>query len=420
MLFIKMIAAGSVFLITCSPTESDKPKLRVQPASLTFSKNAVSDTLIISNTGGGTLSWEVTDKPDWLEVSKVVGAIESGEDTVQATAIFSQQAGIYPGTIEFTSNGGNESVTLALDVSAWVEKKNMPTARIGHASNVLDGKIYVIGGTTTSSGPAFSTLEVYDPVSDSWESKTNMTTARANFGSFVLNGKIYAAGGGERYWYDPIQTIEEYDPVTDSWSLWTEMPIARMGPTACAVNGKVYIIGGANEREISYAEVDIFDPVTNTWSTGADLPTTRCMLAAVVLHGKIYAIGGHMGDPWKGLRTVEAYDPETDTWAKKADMITGRKYFSASVVDGKIYVFGGSKIYSVDRIEDTLSSVEEYDPETDTWTEKTDMPDVRYGVSAAPYNGKVYVSGGCLTQPANHENVFPTLYEYEPGIDNTD
>ena len=46
MLFIKMIAAGSVFLITCSPTESDKPKLRVQPASLTFSKNAVSDTLI--------------------------------------------------------------------------------------------------------------------------------------------------------------------------------------------------------------------------------------------------------------------------------------------------------------------------------------------------------------------------------------
>jgi len=57
-----------------------------------------------------------------------------------------------------------------------------------------------------------------------------------------------------------------------------------------------------------------------------------------------HAIGGIQGGPpGPGISTVEAYDPETDTWEKKADIPTPRWGLSTSVVDGKIYAIGGHR-----------------------------------------------------------------------------
>jgi len=52
---------------------------------------------------------------------------------------------------------------------------------------------------------------------------------------------------------------------------------------------------------------------------------------------------------------VEEYDPVTDTWTRKADMPTARLSHSASVVNEKIYVIGGWNLGVV------FSTVEEYD-----------------------------------------------------------
>ncbi|MCZ6679078.1 MAG: kelch repeat-containing protein [Candidatus Poribacteria bacterium] len=50
--------------------------------------------------------------------------------------------------------------------------------------------------------------------------------------------------------------------------------------------------------------------------------------------GVIYAIGGGNFD--KSLSTVVAYDPATDTWTDRANMPTPRERLSASVVDGRL------------------------------------------------------------------------------------
>ena len=80
----------------------------------------------------------------------------------------------------------------------------------------------------------------------------------------------------------------------------------------------------------------------------------RNRLVAVVVNGKIYAIGGSAGHRDRLVSAVEAYDPATDTWTRKADMPTARTYFSASVVNGKIYAIGG-------RARVLSSTVEAYD-----------------------------------------------------------
>ena len=47
------------------------------------------------------------------------------------------------------------------------------------------------------------------------------------------------------------------------------------------------------------------------------------------------------------LSKVEMYDPETDTWEQRADMPTPRSAVSTSVVDGKIFVIGGEQLKKI-------------------------------------------------------------------------
>ncbi|MCZ6677316.1 MAG: hypothetical protein O7E52_08705, partial [Candidatus Poribacteria bacterium] len=126
------------------------------------------------------------------------------------------------------------------------------------------------------------------------------------------------------------------------------------------------------------------------WTKKTDMPTPRFSLSASAVNGKIYVIGG-WGKAGK-LLTVEEYDPPTDTWTRKADMPTARKGMATSVVNGKIYAFGGST--RVQAPPGLLTTVEEYDPATNTWTKKKDMPSKRFGAAAVAVDGKIYVMGG--------------------------
>ena len=180
------------------------------------------------------------------------------------------------------------------------------------------------------------------------------------------------------------------------------MPTPRFNFGTCVVDGKVFAIGGDVDKfgDISVATVEMYDPETDTWERKADMPTARTGVATLVVDGKIYAIGGgaskkfQRGPGWgyggKLLPTIEMYDPGTDTWIQKADMPVPRSG-RACVVDGKIYIIGGS---AANKKQGRLDSVDVYDPATDTWAEVKSMNHAR-GVSAVSVvDGKIYVIGG--------------------------
>ena len=168
-----------------------------------------------------------------------------------------------------------------------------------------------------------------------------MPTPRKGHTSAVVNGKIYVMGGspsegtGSRF-----AIVEEFDPVTNAWTRKTDMPIARGGMSSSVVDGRIYAIGGGSDDGFSI--VAECDPVTDTWTRKADMPTPRRWLATCAVNGRIYAIGGLTSDAVQGTRTVEEYDPATDTWARKADMPMGLWALCANVVNDRIYVIGGT------------------------------------------------------------------------------
>ncbi|ODS41136.1 MAG: hypothetical protein A7315_02120 [Candidatus Altiarchaeales archaeon WOR_SM1_79] len=70
--------------------------------------------MIISNTGEGELSWEIGDKPGWIAVSKSIGKVITGKDTVIVTADVNQQIKTYSGAMSINSNGGSKTITISL------------------------------------------------------------------------------------------------------------------------------------------------------------------------------------------------------------------------------------------------------------------------------------------------------------------
>jgi N-acetylneuraminic acid mutarotase len=133
------------------------------------------------------------------------------------------------------------------------------------------------------------------------------------------------------------------------------------------------------------------------------------MLAASVLDGKIYVIGGVIGGVGgSGTSIVEEYDPATDTWTRKANMPTSRKALCASAVAGKIYASGGGTGFG-----NPFSALEAYDPTTDTWTTKADMPIPRYFHSTSAVDDKIYVFGGAVRFPPHTST--STVEKYDPN-----
>jgi len=199
--------------------------------------------------------------------------------------------------------------------------------------------------------------------------------------------------------------VEEYNPTADTWTKKANMPTKRASLSASEVNGKIYVIGGTADGKVMFPTVEEYDPKTDTWTQKASMPTKRACLSTAVVNGKIYVIGGFRphGDVGKALSTVEVYDPVTNTWARKSNMPTPRFFPSTSVVNGKIYAIGGTTITQGKRI--TVSTVEVYNPATGRWTKGPAMIKRRAGHAAGVVQGRIYVIGGVSDSGAELSSV---------------
>ena len=85
------------------------------------------------------------------------------------------------------------------------------------------------------------------------------------------------------------------------------------------------------------------------------MPTRRSWPGVAALDNKIYVTGGSDSPTMSG---VDCYDLDTNTWSQMANMNIGRYGHSLVSLHGRLYAIGG---YRVD-------SVEVYDPDNNTWT----------------------------------------------------
>ncbi len=273
-----------------------------------------------------------------------------------------------PTTFEFsTSSAGPPPPAQA---STWGLTGTRSTTRYRTAGAAIDGILYVVGGRTdccpwdpVPSEPV-GTVESFDLATGEWATRSPMPTPRHDFAVGVVNGILYAVGGYDGN--DMVGTVEAYDPVTDTWTTRASMPTPRLALGVGVVGGVLYAVGGLHNGGV----IEAYDPATDSWARKRDMPTPRIAVGVGVVDGLLHVINGAPTSPEAGggyTTTVEAYDPATDTWSTRA-ATPSVTYRATGILGGRLYSLG--------------SDLAGYDPVADAWQVVAPWPSPSAGNAA--------------------------------------
>jgi len=248
----------------------------------------------------------------------------------------------------------------------------------------------------------------------------------------VANDKLYVFAGLAPGW-KPKSLVYEYDPGSNAWTQKKPMALNSHHVALASLDGKIYAFGGfklPDNGPPAWEPVDNaweYDPAADAWKALAPMPSKRGAAGAAVVNGKIYVIGGagvmpgakdttiHPARRHMVMGNVEEYDPATNSWKQKSALPTPRNHEVVAAVGGKIYVIGGRIGAAFITSASNTDVVEAYDPATDTWSRPLErMPTPRSAIGWAVADGKIYVVGGEF-QDRRMLGAFRAVEAYDPA-----
>lgn len=236
--------------------------------------------------------------------------------------------------------------------NTWTAVTPIPMPRVSSAGGAIGGKLYLAGGCfdTICDGP-FSRLDIYDPATGTWQEGPAMPIAAGGPGGSVIDGKLYVVGGIQGSVMPMasvmLSTLQIFDPATNSWTLGAPMPTPRAFVSTAVVDGKLYALGGTDPNN-QWNVVEAYDPLTNSWTTKAPLPGPRSHAGAGIIDGRIHVVGG-MGLLGATVSPPHAvYDPATDSWSADEPMPLGSRFNVTDVINNALYIAGVNSVWSPD------------------------------------------------------------------------
>ena len=170
-----------------------------------------------------------------------------------------------------------------------------------------------------------------------------------------------------------------------TWVLKPRMPTARKNHVAVAVDGIVYAIGG----EGGPTKVEAYIPSTNSWTSRLGLGEGRTRSSgAAAINGKIYMTGGIN---WSGhlTKTLLVYNPATNLWTQRADLPVASTRGASAAIGGKLYVYTPAN-----QTTDGWPMLHRYDPASNGWVKLARPPQNVEFPAAGAMAGKLYLAGG--------------------------
>jgi len=284
----------------------------------------------------------------------------------------------------------------------WRQIASLPEGYRNGEAVTLNDKIYFVTGASASSWPPF--FYKYEPTTNIWTKLADLPGATQNLALASVNGKIYAIGG------DSFRhTNYEYTPETNTWITLSPMLTGRQHIDCGMSENKIYVIGGITSWETITKKNEVYDVASNNWSEKSEIPSLRNNPAIVTLDSLIYVIGGAGSDTdiWKNIATVECYNTKTDTWEQKSDLPNVLFKPAAVVVNSQILVLGGATTVNDEGV--CTDKVLLYKAETDEWKEITPLPDTNIFFGCTTIENKIYVICGQKGVPPD-VSLYSTVY----------
>ncbi|WNG18749.1 hypothetical protein F0U63_31735 [Cystobacter fuscus] len=361
---------------TITPPPPVLTSIKLTPATASVVAGSTQQFTAQGSYSDGTTA-DVTNRATWTTSNSAIA-------TVSSTGLGTGVAG--GGPVTLTATLGDVSGTAQLSVTGWTSAGSLSTSRSNHAAALTDsGRVLITGGrngTTT-----LSSVESYDPATNSWSSVRAMANGRFAHASLLLPfGYVLVTGGTDGT--TPLRAAEVYDEATDSWFNAGYFYVGRYHHTMTLLaSGKVLVTGGTDGTN-ALATAEVYDPLVNRWDRASPMGTARFHHTATLLpSGKVLVSGGSNGTG--SLSSAELYDPETNSWAPAATMVTSHGLHTATLLpSGKVLIAGGQSLTGP-------SSSELYDPGTNKWSAAGAMVAGRSRHTATLLaSGQVLVVGG--------------------------
>ena len=118
-------------------------------------------------------------------------------------------------------NSGNSLQTTEMLAGEGTSQPgpDMPAALKDHCQVQMGTSVYVMGGY----GPTYDSSSVFMLQDLMWREVSPMLASRYWHSCIAYGGRIYAIGGFADY---ALSTVEIYDPLSDSWQQGPELPVS--------------------------------------------------------------------------------------------------------------------------------------------------------------------------------------------------
>lgn len=296
--------------------------------------------------------------------------------------------------------------------SSWIDKDEDETYTARHENSFVQAgnQFYLMGGRENA-----KTIDIYDYTSDTWTSLVDSAPFEFNhFQAVEYQGFIWVIGAFKDNNYPieaPAENVWAFNPANEEWIEGPQIPISRRRGSAGLVvyNDKFYIIAGNNDgHDGGYlALFDEYDPATGVWTALDDAPRARDHFAAVVIGDKLYVSGGRLSGGPGGtfgptIPEVDVYDFSGSSWStlpSGQNIPTPRGGASAVSFNDKLIVIGGE----TEVAGPSLTTTEEYNPNTQTWQTLAGLNNPRHGTQAIVSGQGIFILGGSPAQGGGNQ-----------------
>ncbi|MEM9382398.1 MAG: kelch repeat-containing protein [Planctomycetota bacterium] len=128
------------------------------------------------------------------------------------------------------------------------------------------------------------------------------------------------------------------------------------------------------------------------WDRHADSPIPRFEAGTIPIDGQLYCFGGFFTQSIRASDRVDAYDPLTDTWSRKADLPTPTTHIGFALEGRNVWMIGG---FVGDNPGVATDEVWVYDIDLDQWSAGPAMPRPIASGAAAVFGRELHYYGGC-------------------------
>jgi kelch-like protein 18 len=239
--------------------------------------------------------------------------------------------------------------------------------------------------------------QIYDTKENKWSTGKKMITPRWDFDAVNVAGTIYTVGGNSTEG-SASSTVEAYDPQTNSWSKKAPLPFAN-APVAVAQLGYVLAIGGYTPSSGRLADVYAYNPKTDSWSkrdpmhVGKSNPGIGAAGTTIVVAGGVVNGSGYTTDNETYLRSGK--------WHVKAAAPAAVAAPCSGAAGARFYMAGGEISGGV------TAAAARYTVHDNAWnTNLAPMPQAQVGAASAMKGAVLYCIGGASQGYPNGSTTF--------------